>query len=83
MRHVKKLQKAVTYREVAILMLERSYFCCKVIVHKPSNTSYMKASQTKSICLRLIILNGQKHDMYIFIQEKNCRRLRLLGRLQF
>jgi len=77
--HRKKLQIAVNFRGLRILILNRVSFSLR---KKKSLSLSFEAYQSKSICLRIVILHGQQHKIHMNT-EKNCRRLQLLGKLQY
>lgn len=59
-------------------VLERSY----VQLRKPFGLVLLKSFRTRCACLIIVILIGQQHENYV-VTPKNCRFLRLLGRIQF
>jgi len=66
----KKLQEAATYREAAILLSKRSYYCHQVFCQRPSGSIYSIASQTKSVCFIIMIFNEQQQEIYVVTQKK-------------
>ena len=65
----KKLQEAATYREAAILLSKRSYYCHQIFCQRPSGSIYSLASQTKSVRLIIMIFNEKQQEIYMVTQK--------------